>query len=54
MAAVYQADPARSQGSGLGLSMVRNIARLHGGSVGCFSREGQGSEFELRLPLMKL
>ena len=50
----YQADPARSQGSGLGLSMVRNIARLHGGSVGCFSREGQGSEFELRLPLMKL
>jgi signal transduction histidine kinase len=50
----YQADPARSQGSGLGLSMVRGIAGLHGGSVSCTSHEGAGSEFELRLPLTKL
>jgi len=50
----YQADPARTQGSGLGLSMVQNIAKLHGGSVGCTSIEGRGSEFELRLTLIKL
>ena len=39
-------------GLGLGLSLVRQIARLHGGSV-AVSSEGpnQGSEFVVRLPL---
>jgi signal transduction histidine kinase len=38
------------QGIGLGLTIVRRIARLHGGEVGCRSREGGGATFEVRLP----
>ncbi len=38
-------------GVGLGLSLVRQIAERHGGSVTCLPREGGGSCFELRLPL---
>lgn len=38
-------------GSGLGLSIVRRIANLHGGSVGVRSKEGEGSTFYMDLPL---
>jgi signal transduction histidine kinase len=37
-------------GIGLGLSLVKQIAERHGGSVRCESREGGGSCFVLRLP----
>ena len=37
-------------GVGLGLSLVRQIARRHGGSVTCSPRDGGGSRFTLRLP----
>lgn len=48
----YRADGARDrQGSGLGLFMVQQIARLHGGSVRVESQPGQGSTFLVRLPL---
>jgi signal transduction histidine kinase len=39
------------QGSGLGLSLARQIARAHGGDVVYEHREGGGSCFALRLPL---
>jgi two-component system heavy metal sensor histidine kinase CusS len=42
----YRADRARSRqrgGLGLGLALVRNIMRLHGGEVRVDSREGQGT-----------
>lgn len=39
-------------GVGLGLSLVKQIAERHGGSVRCEPREGGGSCFVLRLPLM--
>lgn len=48
----YQVDAARGKdGSGLGLSMVQQAARLHGGSVTVDSRIGEGSTFIVRLPL---
>jgi signal transduction histidine kinase len=37
-------------GVGLGLSLVRQIAQQHGGSVRCEARDGGGSCFTLRLP----
>lgn len=39
------------QGSGLGLTLARQIARAHGGDVVYHPREGGGSCFSLRLPL---
>ncbi len=39
------------QGSGLGLTLARQIARAHGGDVAYRPREGGGSCFTLRLPL---
>ncbi len=38
-------------GVGLGLSLVKQIAERHGGSVSCEAREGGGSCFVLALPL---
>lgn len=42
-------DGARS--SGLGLSFVREVANLHGGSIALVNREGGGAIAELRLPV---
>jgi signal transduction histidine kinase len=39
-------------GVGLGLSLVRQIAQRHGGSVRCEARPGGGSIFVLALPLI--
>jgi signal transduction histidine kinase len=38
------------QGSGLGLTLARSIARAHGGELVCQPREGGGTCFVLRLP----
>ena len=46
-------DPLASAaipGTGLGLYLSREAARLHGGDLTVSSRPGQGSEFTLRLP----
>ena len=37
-------------GVGLGLSLVRQIAERHGGSVRCAARDGGGSSFTIELP----
>jgi signal transduction histidine kinase len=41
----------REGGVGLGLSLVRQIAQRHGGSVRCEARDGGGSCFVLSLPV---
>ena len=43
-------DDSQSRGTGLGLPLVRAVARAHGGDVTVRSAPGRGSEFELTLP----
>lgn len=40
-------------GFGIGLSLVANVARHHGGSVECLARATSGATFELRLPITR-
>jgi signal transduction histidine kinase len=40
----------RHGGVGLGLSLVRQIAQAHRGTVSCLPREGGGSCFRVTLP----
>ena len=47
----YRPAPSRSAGAGLGLSLVRQIARRHGGDARALPLEGGGSCFEVWLPL---
>ena len=44
--------PNSKTGSGLGLSIVKAIVERHGGTVGCESKEGKGSQFYFTLPCL--
>ena len=49
----WRADPSRSRatgGTGLGLSIALEDARLHGGELVGWGREGEGATFRLLLP----
>ena len=49
--AFYRPDghSERAGGVGLGLSLARQIARAHGGSIECLARPGGGAHFAVRL-----
>jgi signal transduction histidine kinase len=50
----HQVPSARSrthEGSGIGLSLVRELVHLHGGQIDVASRVGEGSTFRIVLPL---
>lgn len=50
----YRVDKGRSRdlgGTGIGLSIVRNVARVHGGRASVESAPGQGSVFSIFIPL---
>jgi two-component system phosphate regulon sensor histidine kinase PhoR len=49
----YRVDRSRSQvsGSGLGLAITKHLVQLHHGTIVASSRLGEGSSFEVRLPL---
>ncbi len=47
-------SPETGEGAGLGLALVRQIARHHGGEARCRVREGGGTEFEVTLRDRKL
>jgi signal transduction histidine kinase/class 3 adenylate cyclase len=41
------------EGSGIGLALVKEIAKLHGGTAGAQSEPGRGSRFTVTIPLGK-
>jgi signal transduction histidine kinase len=40
------------QGTGLGLRLSYDIVKAHGGEIKIGSKEGQGSEFIIQLPIV--
>ena len=49
----FRGEPSRSRetgGAGLGLAVVRSIARAHGGDVSLRTREGGGLTARVTLP----
>ncbi len=49
----FQAGQPGAEGSGIGLSIVRDILAQHGGAIRVASEEGKGSSFWFTLPLEK-
>lgn len=50
----YRVDDARGrtfEGSGIGLALVQELVRLHGGRIDVASGYGEGTEFTVHLPL---
>jgi signal transduction histidine kinase len=39
------------QGTGLGLSLAYDIVKAHGGELKVATKEGEGTEFTIQLPL---
>jgi two-component system sensor histidine kinase RpfC len=51
----WQADPSNSRrfgGTGLGMTVARDLTRLMGGEIGVCSQLGEGTSFSVRLPLL--
>jgi signal transduction histidine kinase/CheY-like chemotaxis protein/AraC-like DNA-binding protein len=51
---VVVVDSVKISGTGIGLSLVKEIMQLHGGLVSVESQVGTGSKFTIKLPLKKV
>lgn len=50
----YRVDKARSRetgGTGLGLAITKNVIQMHRGAVKVYSKESEGTTFNVRIPL---
>ena len=50
-ARIYRQEFKKIKGTGLGLFIVRSVAKRHGGDAWVKSAEGQGSTFYISIPL---
>lgn len=48
--AFHKLEPDKSEGEGLGLTIVRRIVERHNGQVWFESEQGKGSNFYISLP----
>lgn len=48
---VHEKEARRRQGSGIGLSLVKSLVKLHNGDIRVKSKLGEGSEFIVELPV---
>jgi signal transduction histidine kinase len=49
----WRGSSTRAEGSGLGLSIARELVRAHGGEIWVESTPGQGATFHFTLPQAK-
>ena len=50
----YRVDKARSResgGTGLGLAITKSVIQMHHGAIKVYSKEGEGTTFNVRIPL---
>jgi signal transduction histidine kinase len=47
----YRGPTARASGTGIGLTVVRELVGAHGGTVAAASQPGQGASFTVQLPI---
>jgi PAS domain S-box-containing protein len=50
---VNSSEGRSQEGTGIGLSLVRELVHLHGGSISVVSKPGDGSRFTVRIPVRK-
>ncbi|WP_455537946.1 PAS domain S-box protein [Terrisporobacter sp.] len=48
---VDQLFDRKCEGSGIGLSIVKNLVQMHGGDINVYSKLGEGSEFIFNIPI---
>ncbi len=50
---LFTTKPLKDEGMGLGLSIVKEIVESHGGKIEVNSKEGEGAEFRVFIPVYK-
>lgn len=50
----FSRENSREEGNGLGLSIVKYLVDLHNGKIECFSKQGEGTIIQVRLPILHI